>query len=521
MRKIATTGIWKIEKRLDHVIDYTTNIEKTLNSEYGRETYYDLHNVIDYVEADFKTEKQYYVSGVNCNVETAYEEMIITKQQYNKTSGILGFHAFQSFAEGEVTPEQAHLIGLKLAEEMWGDRFEVIVSTHLNTKHYHNHFVINSVSFKDGKRYYDNRTTYARLRELSDSLCQEYGLSVLEEKPCRNSKINYANYYKGYVEKNNYYITTKADIDRAIAQAYSYKDFENLMRAMDYELTYRGQNILSVRRDPYKKNIRVERNFGKDYSIQRIKERIETEQEKRIPFIEEYVSKKMGLSIEPVSTQVIPRDRHAMFFATLGVIASSIERLATEIRHLQRTEVGEVSEYFHVGQKGSSAMPHKSNPVLSENLTGLSRIVRSAVTPALEDVVLWHERDISHSSVERIIAPDATITLDFALNRLSEVIEGLQVNKERMRLNIDLQKGLIYSQRVLLALVSKGMLRDEAYKVVQGTAKRVWYGEGEFKDLLSRDKQVRERLSYEELNNLFDPSYYTKNIDTVFKRVLG
>ena len=292
MRKIATTGIWKIEKRLDHVIDYTTNIEKTLNSDYGKETYYDLHNVIDYVEADFKTEKQYYVSGVNCNVETAYEEMIITKQQYNKTGGILGFHAFQSFAEGEVTPEQAHLIGLKLAEEMWGDRFEVIVSTHLNTKHYHNHFVINSVSFKDGKRYYDNRTTYARIRELSDSLCQEYGLSVLEEKPCRNSKINYANYYKGYVEKNNYYTTTKTDIDRAIAQAYSYKDFENLMRAMDYELTYRGQNILSVRRDPYKKNIRVERNFGKDYSIQRIKERIEIEQEKRVPFIEEYGVKK-------------------------------------------------------------------------------------------------------------------------------------------------------------------------------------------------------------------------------------
>lgn len=199
MRKIATTGIWKVEKRLDHIIDYTTNIEKTLNSEYGKETYYDLHNVIDYVEADFKTEKQYYVSGVNCNVETAYEEMIITKQQYNKTGGILGFHAFQSFAEGEVTPEQAHLIGLKLAEEMWGDRFEVIVSTHLNTKHYHNHFVINSVSFKDGKRYYDNRTTYARLRELSDSLCQEYGLSVLEEKPCRNSKINYANYFLSFL----------------------------------------------------------------------------------------------------------------------------------------------------------------------------------------------------------------------------------------------------------------------------------------------------------------------------------
>ena len=249
---MATTGIWKIEKRLDHVIDYTTNIEKTLNSDYGKEAYKELHNVIEYAEADFKTENQYYVSSLNCSVESAYEEMLITKQQYNKTGGILGFHAFQSFVEGEVTPEQAHAIGVKLAKEMWGDRFEVIVSTHLNTKHIHNHFVINSVSFKDGKRYYDKRETYARLRQLSDSLCEEYGLSVLEEKPCRNSKINYANYYKGYVEKNNYYTTTKEDIDRAIAQAYSYRDFECLMKAMDYELIYRGSR-LSVVREPYKK----------------------------------------------------------------------------------------------------------------------------------------------------------------------------------------------------------------------------------------------------------------------------
>ena len=271
---MATTGIWKIEKRLDHVIDYTTNIEKTLNSDYGKEAYKELHNVIEYAEADFKTENQYYVSSLNCSVESAYEEMLITKQQYNKTGGILGFHAFQSFAEGEVTPEQAHAIGVRLAQEMWGDRFEVIVSTHLNTKHIHNHFVINSVSFKDGKRYYDKRETYARLRQLSDSLCEEYGLSVLEEKPCRNSKINYANYYKGYVEKNNYYTTTKEDIDRAIAQAYSYRDFECLMKAMDYELIYRGSR-LSVVREPYKKHIRIERSFGYDYSIDRIKERIE------------------------------------------------------------------------------------------------------------------------------------------------------------------------------------------------------------------------------------------------------
>lgn len=299
---MATTGIWKIEKRLDHVLDYTTNIEKTLNSDYGKEAYKELHNVIEYAEADFKTENQFYVTGLNCSAQSAYEEMLITKKQYNKTGGILGFHAFQSFAEGEVTPEQAHAIGVRLAQEMWGDRFEVIVSTHLNTKHYHNHFVINSVSFKDGKRYYDKRETYARLRQLSDSLCEDYGLSVLEEKPCRNSKINYANYYKGYVEKNNYYTTTKEDVDRAIAQAYSYRDFESLMKAMDYELIYRGSR-LSVRRDPYKKHIRIERSFGYDYSIDRIKERIEVEQAPRVPFIEEYGNKKRTRTYTPFKKQ--------------------------------------------------------------------------------------------------------------------------------------------------------------------------------------------------------------------------
>ena len=216
VRKIATTGIWKIEKRLDNVIDYTTNIEKTINSDYGKDSYYDLHNVIDYVEADYKTEKQFYVSGVNCNPKTALEEMTITKEQYGKTGGILGFHAFQSFAEGEVTPEQCHAIGVRLAEEMWGDRFEVVVSTHLNTNHYHNHFVINSVSFKDGKRYYDKRETYAELRRLSDSLCEEYGLSVLKEKPCRNSRINFANYQKDNNNKVNYYSIAKNDLEVCI-----------------------------------------------------------------------------------------------------------------------------------------------------------------------------------------------------------------------------------------------------------------------------------------------------------------
>ena len=182
VRKIATTGIWKIEKRLDNVIDYTTNIEKTINSDYGKGSYYDLHNVIDYVEADYKTEKQFYVSGVNCNPKTALEEMTITKEQYGKTGGILGFHAFQSFAEGEVTPELAHQIGVQFANEMWGDRFQVIVTTHLNTNHIHNHIVLNSVSFKDGLKYYDNHTNYAKMRHISDELCKEYGLSVIKEK---------------------------------------------------------------------------------------------------------------------------------------------------------------------------------------------------------------------------------------------------------------------------------------------------------------------------------------------------
>ena len=305
MIKIATTGIWKIEKRLDHVIDYITNVEKTINENYGKETYKLLHNIDEYDGLSFMNEEQYYVSGINCNVESAYEEMTLTKKQYNKTNGILGFHAFQSFAKGEVTPEKAHAIGVKLAEEMWGDRFEVVVSTHINTNHIHNHFVINSVSFKDGKKYYDNRVNYAKLRQLSDSLCEEYGLRVLKEKPCRRSKINYANYYGNYVSNDTYYVTAKNDIDRAIAQAYSYKDFENLMKAMDYEIIYRGKNIMSIRREPYKKNIRVKRNFGEEYSIDRIKERINGTYEQRIPFIEEY-----GIKRKCKAKSIRVRDKH-------------------------------------------------------------------------------------------------------------------------------------------------------------------------------------------------------------------
>jgi adenylosuccinate lyase len=239
------------------------------------------------------------------------------------------------------------------------------------------------------------------------------------------------------------------------------------------------------------------------------------------PAVERYVAEKMGLAIEPVSTQVIPRDRHAMFFATLGVIASSVERLAIEIRHLQRTEVREAEEYFAEGQKGSSAMPHKRNPILAENLTGLARMVRAAVIPAMENVALWHERDISHSSVERFIGPDATITLDFALARLAEVIEGLIVYPGAMRANLDRLRGLLFSQKVLLALTQAGMSREDAYRLVQRHAMAVWNGDGGFLDHLRADAEVACHLDPVALEALFDISDYLKHADTIFRRVFA
>jgi adenylosuccinate lyase len=235
------------------------------------------------------------------------------------------------------------------------------------------------------------------------------------------------------------------------------------------------------------------------------------------PSVEEHVADAMGLQVEPVSTQVIPRDRHAMFFATLGVIASSIERLSVEVRHLQRTEVLEAEEYFSEGQKGSSAMPHKRNPILTENLTGLARLVRGMAVPAMENVALWHERDISHSSVERMIGPDATITLDFALVRLTNVIDNLLVYPERMQENLDKLGGLVHSQRVLLALTQAGVSREDAYRLVQRNAMPVWRGEGTFLELLKADTEVV--LSDADLEALFDLGYHFKHVDTIFTRV--
>jgi adenylosuccinate lyase len=239
------------------------------------------------------------------------------------------------------------------------------------------------------------------------------------------------------------------------------------------------------------------------------------------PRVEAHVAQALGLMPEPVSTQIIPRDRHAMYFASLGVVASSVERLATEIRHLQRTEVLEAEEFFAEGQKGSSAMPHKRNPVLSENVTGLARVVRGYVTPALENVALWHERDISHSSVERIIGPDATVTLDFALARLAGIVDRLVVYPANMAKNLARLGGLVHSQRVMIALTQKGLAREDAYRLVQRNAMRAWQGEGDFLSLLEADKDVRKHLSLEELKENFDLGYHLQQVDTIFERVFG
>ena len=239
------------------------------------------------------------------------------------------------------------------------------------------------------------------------------------------------------------------------------------------------------------------------------------------PRIEKYVAKKLNLNIETISTQIIPRDRYAYFFTTLGVLAGSIERISTEIRHLQRTEVDEMSEQFQKGQKGSSSMPHKRNPVLTENLTGIARLIRGAVTPALENISLWHERDISHSSVERVIGPDTTILLDFALSRLTNVVKNIVVNKKNIKANLDKLNGLIYSQRILLMLTQKGVSREDSYDIVQKNASKSWDSQSDFKKIILSDKGIMEILTKEEIDDLFSLDYHLKNVDYIFKNVFG
>ena len=267
---MAVTKIWKIKSNLKKVINYISDSEKTVNEDYDKDVFKDLHNLIDYTTNDIKTEKKCYVSTINCDEENPLEDMINTKKRFNKNDGILAYHAYQSFKENEVTPELAHEIGIKLAEEMWGDKFEVVVSTHLNTNHIHNHFVINSVSFIDGKKYYDSKSKYAELRNLSDSICGEYGLSVVKEQ-----KI-YNNFYKSSIKKSNYHTIVKEDLDRAIKLAYTYPDMIRILKSWNYDVMYRAGK-LTLRKYPYKKNIRIVRAYGEEYDFNRIKSRISEE----------------------------------------------------------------------------------------------------------------------------------------------------------------------------------------------------------------------------------------------------
>ncbi len=408
---MATTNIWKISSRLDRVIKYTTDEEKT--TDISNDIFRDLHNVIEYTSDNSKTEEKLYVSGINCCPETAYDEMMITKKAWNKTSGNLGYHAFQSFAEGEVSPLLAHEIGIKLAEEMWGDRFEVVVSTHLNTKHYHNHFVINSVSFKDGKKYYDNRETYAELRHLSDELCKEYGLNVLEEKKTR-SGINYNNYYYKGIETSNYYTTTKDDLNYAIRNAYSYKDFERLMKEMKYDLIYR-YNRLSVRKEGYKKNIRIERAFGDYYSIANINNRIIKNQNYRNKLSTKIVDKKKikglrGLFIHYCYLlKVFPKKYPNNYLSPeIKRDIKIMDTLSKEIRLLVSNNIETYEQFFS----------YKKNKI--EDLSILLSERRK----------IWYQRSKSNDDLSKL-------KLESELNVLSKRIKTIQ---EEVKLLNDIEK---------------------------------------------------------------------------------
>ena len=316
---MATTKLWKVENRLDNVVNYASDKSKTENKKYQNKNINNIYELLDYTTNPDKTEKQFFVTGINCELDTAIRQMTQTKKKFNKdkyskNNKIVAFHGYQSFAEGEVTPEIAHEIGVKLANEMWGDRFQVVVSTHLNTRHLHNHFVINSVSFKDGKKYYSNLENTALLRKTSDEICEEYGLSVLKEKACK-SGINFENFYKKSMRDSDYYKFAKEDIDYAIKHSYTLKQFQQMLVSMGYNYYYRADK-LSVRREPYKRNIRVERAFGEEYSLENIKRRIlendYIRQEKIIPYKE--IKNKYFTTRDKVKKKYKPKGIVALYY---------------------------------------------------------------------------------------------------------------------------------------------------------------------------------------------------------------
>lgn len=345
---MATTKIWKVQKRLDHVINYATNEEKTKNnySKYGMDEFDSIRQVMTYATNPDKTEKQFYTTGINCEVKDAVRQMQLVKTIYGKENGILAFHAYQSFNEGEVTPEIAHEIGVKLANEMWGDRFQVVVSTHLNTQHLHNHFVINSVSFKDGKKYYSNLTNTALLRKTSDEICEEYGLSVLKEKTCK-SGINFENFYKKSMRDSDNYIFAKEDIDYAIKHSYTLKQFQQMLVSMGYNYYYRADK-LSVRREPHKRNIRVERAFGEEYSLENIKRRIlendYVRQEKIIPY--KVMSHRYFTTRDRIKKKYKPKGIIALYYYYRYLIRSyTRNNTPYKLTPKMREEVKKMDEY--------------------------------------------------------------------------------------------------------------------------------------------------------------------------------
>ena len=345
---MATTKIWKVQKRLDHVIDYATNKEKTRknSNRYGMDKFDSISQVMTYATNPDKTEKQFYITGINCEVKDSVKQMQLVKMIYGKENGILAFHAYQSFNEGEVTPEIAHEIGVKLANEMWGDRFQVVVSTHLNTEHLHNHFVINSVSFKDGKKYYSNLTNTALLRKTSDEICEEYGLSVLTEKTCK-SGINFENFYKKSMRDSDYYKFAKEDIDYAIKHSYTLKQFQQMLVSMGYNYCYRADK-LSVRREPYKRNIRVERAFGEDYSLENIKRRIfendYIRSEKILPYI--VVKNRHFTTINKVRKKYRPKGIVALYYYYRYLLKLYTKKnIQYKLTPEMRAEVKKMDEY--------------------------------------------------------------------------------------------------------------------------------------------------------------------------------
>ena len=440
---MATTSIWKIDKRLDHVITYTTNPDKTT-----KESYQELHNVIEYAKASYKTEEQLYVSAINCSEETILQDMMETKKKYGKTDGILGFHAFQSFVEGEVTPEVAHEIGIKLANELWGDRFEVVVSTHINTKHIHNHFVLNSVSFKDGKKYYNNRHTYAMLRHVSDSLCQEYNLNVLEEKPCGKHNIDYRKYYKEQVKKSNYHNTVRDDIDYAIGQAYSYKDFLSILRKMNYEINNRSGK-LSVRKENYKRNIRVERAFGEEYTVENIEKRIYETEKVREPFPEVRAKprrykmlKKQNLKNRKKATgikalylhycfllKIYPKNKKKRYSKEMREEIKKMDKISNEVRFLCKKDIQ--SEQELSAYKKSLVIDRKENKTKVENLWRKNKKAKSEK----EKQEIYEEIKLLQSEIKKLNEEiDLIEDIETRIPQIKEKIEELEnKNQEKVK----------------------------------------------------------------------------------------